>query len=139
MGAAMSLQRGVPCDPGPEGKEQEQSLIWVVVKKRGPFLGTLNNRYRIILGTQNGTIILITTHLLVGLCPHRPPFGSMILPVLLDSWVSQPSISGVHFLQNAKLRSSRPLLYCGPLISNFPASMRDPSMKTGRNMRALCV
>ena len=31
----------------------------------GPFLGTLNNRCRIILGTQKGTIILTTTHILV--------------------------------------------------------------------------
>ena len=27
-----------------------------------PFLGTLNNRCRIIIGTQKGTIILTTTH-----------------------------------------------------------------------------
>ena len=30
---------------------------------QGPFLGTLNNRCRIIIGTQKGTIILTTTHL----------------------------------------------------------------------------
>ena len=29
----------------------------------GPFLGTLNNRCRIIMGTQKGTIILTTTHI----------------------------------------------------------------------------
>ena len=29
----------------------------------GPFLGALNNRCRIIIGTQNGTIILTTTHI----------------------------------------------------------------------------
>ena len=29
----------------------------------GPFLGTLNNRCRIIIGTQTGTIILTITHL----------------------------------------------------------------------------
>ena len=29
----------------------------------GPFLGTLNNRCRIILGAQKGTIILTTTHM----------------------------------------------------------------------------
>ena len=28
----------------------------------GPFLGTLNIRCRIIMGTQKGTIILTTTH-----------------------------------------------------------------------------
>ena len=32
----------------------------------GPFLGTLNIRCRIILGTQKGTIILTTTHLEAG-------------------------------------------------------------------------
>ena len=30
----------------------------------GPFLGTLNNRCRILIGTQKGTIILTTTHIL---------------------------------------------------------------------------
>ena len=30
----------------------------------GPFLGTLNNRCRTILGTPKGTIILTTTHVL---------------------------------------------------------------------------
>ena len=29
----------------------------------GPVLGTLNNRCRIIIGTQNGTIILTTTQI----------------------------------------------------------------------------
>ena len=29
----------------------------------GPFLGTLNIRCRIIIGTQKGTIILISTHI----------------------------------------------------------------------------
>ena len=29
----------------------------------GPLLGTLNNRGRIIMGIQKGTIILTTTHL----------------------------------------------------------------------------
>ena len=38
--------------------------IWVVVKIMAPFLGTLNNRCRIIIGTQKGTIILTTTHML---------------------------------------------------------------------------
>ena len=28
----------------------------------GPFLGTLNSRCRIIVGTQKGTILLTTTH-----------------------------------------------------------------------------
>ena len=29
----------------------------------GPFLGTLNNRCRIIIGTQKGTLFLTTTHI----------------------------------------------------------------------------
>ena len=29
----------------------------------GPFLGTLNNRCRIIIGTQKGTLILTTTNI----------------------------------------------------------------------------
>ena len=33
----------------------------------GPFLGTLNNRCRIIIGTQKGTLILTTTHMFSGL------------------------------------------------------------------------
>ena len=33
----------------------------------GPFLGTLNNRCRIIIGTQKGTIILTTTHIATNL------------------------------------------------------------------------
>ena len=36
----------------------------------GPFLGTLNIRCRIIIGTQKGTIILTTTHLQAE--PSRP-------------------------------------------------------------------
>ena len=34
---------------------------WMVVRIRVPFLGTLNNRCRIIIGTPKGTILL-TTH-----------------------------------------------------------------------------
>ena len=34
-----------------------------------PFLGTLNLRCRIIIGTQKGTIILTTTH--IGFGAHR--------------------------------------------------------------------
>ena len=36
--------------------------IWVVVKIRGPFLGTLNI-VPYIIGTQKGTMILTTTHI----------------------------------------------------------------------------
>ena len=34
-------------------------------KNYGPFLGTLNIRCRTILGTQQGTIILTTTHIFI--------------------------------------------------------------------------
>ena len=37
--------------------------MWVVVKIKVPFWGTLNNMCRIIIGTQKGTLILTTTHL----------------------------------------------------------------------------
>ena len=37
----------------------------------GPFLGTLNIRCRIIIGTQKGTIILTTTHIYIYILnPH---------------------------------------------------------------------
>ena len=39
--------------------------MWVVVKMKVPFLGTLNNRCRIIMGTQKGTTILTTTHVVL--------------------------------------------------------------------------
>ena len=32
-------------------------------QNHGPFVGTLNNRCRSIIGTQKGTIILTTTHM----------------------------------------------------------------------------
>ena len=47
-----------------------QTHIWVVVKIRVPFLGTLNIRCRIILGTQKGTIILTTTQYVYTYCIH---------------------------------------------------------------------
>ena len=36
----------------------------------GPFLGTLNIRGRIIIGTQKGTIILTTTHIYIYIYIH---------------------------------------------------------------------
>ena len=38
-----------------------------VCQNYDPFLGTLNIRRRIIRGIQNGTIILTTTHVVIGL------------------------------------------------------------------------
>ena len=40
-----------------------ETTIWLVVKIMVPFVGTLNIRGRILIGTQKGTIILITTHI----------------------------------------------------------------------------
>ena len=40
----------------------------------GPFLGTLNNRCRIIIGTQKRTLILTTTHMLKTLHPELAAF-----------------------------------------------------------------
>ena len=37
----------------------------------GPFLGTLNIRGRIIIGTQKGTIILTTLHMCSYVCVPR--------------------------------------------------------------------
>ena len=42
-------------------------------QNHGPFLGTLSIRGRIIIGTQNGTIILTTTHMTIWPCALRPP------------------------------------------------------------------
>ena len=39
----------------------------------GPFLGTLNIRCRIILGTQKGTIILTTTQIAPSGAQHTAP------------------------------------------------------------------
>ena len=44
--------------------------IWEVVKIISPFLGTLNNRCRIILRTQKRTIILTTTHIYIYIHTH---------------------------------------------------------------------
>ena len=45
----------------------------------GPFLGTLNNRCRIIIGTQKGTIILTTTHMMIADNMPRNPSKATIL------------------------------------------------------------
>ena len=47
---------------GHTAPEREKDM-WVVVKIKVPFLGTLNNRCRIKKGTQKGTITLTTTHI----------------------------------------------------------------------------
>ena len=65
---------GTPADAGrtvwrhcreSASKREFIGIIWVVVKIMVPFLGTLNIRGRIIVGTQKGTIILTTTHMRV--------------------------------------------------------------------------
>ena len=50
--------------------------MWVVVKIKVPFLGTLNDRCRIIIGAQRGTIILTTTHVSDGAWWGRVKGGS---------------------------------------------------------------
>ena len=44
-----------------KGKEAKQKHVGGC-QNYGPFLGTLNNRCRIIIGAQKGTLILTTTH-----------------------------------------------------------------------------
>ena len=39
----------------------------------GDFLGTLNIRGRIIIGTQKGTIILTTTHIVLDISTAKSP------------------------------------------------------------------
>ena len=56
--------------------------IRVVRQNDGPFLGTLNIRCRIIIGTQKGTIILTTTHMYTYSVQFCMP---MTLPIDL-SW-----------------------------------------------------
>ena len=49
----------------------------------GPFLGTLNSRCRIIMGTQKGTIMLTTTHMtgsIVAPCLSALGFVTLLLP-----------------------------------------------------------
>ena len=79
----------------------------------GPFLGTLNNRCRIIIGVQKGTIILTTTHIharcdefIQPFCVyaiyqfsasrltntharshHIPGFGIQAVGLALDTWM----------------------------------------------------
>ena len=44
----------------------------------GPFSGTLNNRCRIIIGTQKVTIILTTTHIVAVLTRNLDPSACLI-------------------------------------------------------------
>ena len=53
----------------------------------GPFLGTLNIRCRIVIGTQKGTIILTTTHM--GCPQNYGPLG-----VIDYIYMTAPNISG---------------------------------------------
>ena len=45
-------------DPNPKAQGTHMGSC----QNYGPFLGTLNNRCRIKIGTQKGTIVLTTTH-----------------------------------------------------------------------------
>ena len=46
----------------------------------GPFLGTLNHRCRIIIGTQKRTIILTTTHIYIYIHGYMM-FKKLLLPI----------------------------------------------------------
>ena len=48
---------------GRETKPVSGVATWGDCQNYGPFLGTLNMRCRIAIGTQKGTIILTTTHI----------------------------------------------------------------------------
>ena len=52
----------------------EYSIYGWLSKNYGPFLGTLNIRCRIIIGTQKGTIILTTTHMYMYSGSYRRGF-----------------------------------------------------------------
>ena len=52
----------------------------------GPFLGTLNNRCRAIIGSQKGTIFLTTTHM----------------------WIQQPAASRISIVEARKLEHQYP-------------------------------
>ena len=49
-------------------------------QNKGPFLGALN-RCRIIIGTQKGTLILTTTHILRLLGPKTPASVPKSMPL----------------------------------------------------------
>ena len=60
---------------GDNGKENGNYYNGVILggsQNYGPFLGTLNIRCRIIIGTQKGTIILTTTHITIHGIASRP-------------------------------------------------------------------
>ena len=65
------LRRGIPEQASIKRparlKHYTSNLHMGSCQNYGPFWGTLNNRCRIITGTQKGTIILTTTHMPRGL------------------------------------------------------------------------
>ena len=73
-------------------KKMEISLfgiyIYICIYPIGPFLGTLNIRCRIIIGTQNGTIILTTT-LMVLSRPYRLHGHTLVSETHLRAKTSQ--------------------------------------------------
>ena len=66
-------------------------------QNHGPLLGTLNNRCRIIIGTQKGTLILTTSH--IGtLDPLGTPQGPVLGRLEVKSGhASKPSPGTVRF------------------------------------------
>ena len=71
--------------------------MWVVVNIRVPFLGTLNNRCRIKIGTQKGALILTTTHVDCCSKPERQghsykvPFEAIPTALNVDPLEMDPS------------------------------------------------
>ena len=59
----------------------------------GPFLGTLNIRCRTIIGTQKGTIILITTHMKVPSPSQQVSLGLRAFFPAPRGWLSLPLIA----------------------------------------------
>ena len=60
------VHKGSEDDREASGHLSNKTMGWTYMggcQNYGPFLGTLNNRCRIVIGTQKGTIILTTTHI----------------------------------------------------------------------------
>ena len=74
LSLAARLHLSLPALPPaclPNATQQNlHKAIRVVVKIMVPFLGTLNIRFRIIIGIQKGTIILTTSHKLPDMHKH---------------------------------------------------------------------
>ena len=104
------------------------------------FLGTLNIRGRIIIGTQKGTIILTTTHLAFSYELERPeedPWTKELLTMLVIIGHTGRGKEGrgrVNLLVYGRVMATARLLQNGFLI--FPCS--EDYMHLGRCMGQTC-